>query len=73
MKARLSTLLPPEEVAALLQSSNIIQSYSPDLQESIRQAFGDGYNIMIKVLVGIAAAQLPASIVMWKRNQIVVP
>jgi hypothetical protein len=66
MNVRLSKLLPPEEVAALLQSSDIIQSYSPDLQESIRQAYGDGYNIMIKVLVGIAAGQLPASAVKWK-------
>lgn len=72
LNSRLSQLLSPEEVALLLQCSDVVQSFSPGLQEFIREAFGDGYNIMIKVLAGISAAQLPAAILMWKRNQIVV-
>jgi hypothetical protein len=66
----LSGFLKPEEVGTILQTSSIANTFPPDVQDHIRQIFGQGYNLQMKILVGMASGQVPASFLMWQKNQI---
>ena len=72
VRSRLSAFLSQEEIGALLETSAMLSSFPLDVQQRIRSVFGHGYNIQMRILIGLAAAQLPASLVMWQRKQIVV-
>lgn len=72
VSSRLSAFLPEDQVVALLQTSAVVNSLSPEHQERVRAIFGRGYNIQMRILIGLAAAQLPSSALMWQKKQIVV-
>lgn len=70
--SRLSYFLSPSEVNTILQTSAAISKFYPEQQDMIRSVFAEGYNLQMRILIGFAAAQLPASLVMWQKKQIVV-
>jgi len=70
---KLLDILPPDQVHSLLESTNVLETFSEATQMTIRSTFGDGYNLVMKILVGFAVAQLPATLLMWKREPIVIP
>ncbi|KAI5917481.1 MFS multidrug transporter-like protein [Camillea tinctor] len=61
-----------DRVEELLQSPVTIGSFPPDIQEVIRVTFSEGYRLQIKILSGLAAGQLPASFLMWQKDQITI-
>ena len=72
VSSKLLAFLPEDQVVALLQTSAVVNSLPPELQESVRAIFGKAYNIQMRILIGLAAAQLPSSALMWQKKQIVV-
>ena len=72
VRSRLSMFLSAGQVGALLQTSVVVNTFSSEQQEKIRAIFGQGYNIQMRILIGLAAAQLPSSLLMWQKKQIVV-
>ena len=72
VRSRLSVFLSAEQVGALLQTSTVMNTFTSEQQEKIRAIFGQGYNIQMRILIGLAAAQLPSSLLMWQKKQIVV-
>lgn len=70
--SRLAQFLSPSEVGTLLQTSAALSNFHPEQQNMIRSVFAEGYNLQMRILIGFAAAQLPASLVMWQKKQIVV-
>ena len=72
VRSRLSGFLSRKEIELLLETSASVSSLPMEVQHSIRSVFGHGYNIQMRILIGLAAAQLPASAVMWQKKQIVV-
>lgn len=72
VRSHLGHFLSPDQVRTLLQSNAAILALSPDQQEMTRVVFGRGYNLQMKILIGLAAAQLPGSLVMWQKKQILV-
>ena len=72
VRSRLLGFLSSDQVGALLATSASVSSFPLEVQEKIRNVFGQGYNIDMKILIGLAAAQLPASLVMWQKKPIMV-
>jgi len=72
VSSRLSEVLLPDQIAALLQSSSILKGFTPAVQESVKVVFAKGYNLQMKILAGIAAGQLPAALFMWQKKNITV-
>ena len=72
VSSNLSEFLTPQQVQSLLDTSSALAGFPPDIQAKIQSAFADGYNTQLKVLAGLAAAQLPSSLIMWQKKQIVV-
>jgi small neutral amino acid transporter SnatA (MarC family) len=71
-KPRISALLPAEQTAAVFQSATAIAALPPSAQFAVRSTFAHGFNLQMIVLCAFAAAQIPASLLMWKRKQITV-
>ncbi len=70
--SRLSDFLSADQVDSLLQTSVAMDSLQPEQQVRVRTIFGQGYDVQMRILIGLAAAQLPGSLLMWQKNQIVV-
>lgn len=71
LKVKLAGILSPGELAALLQSTEVLTTFRPEMQQRVREVFVQSYDIQFKVVTGIAAAQFPAAMLMWRSgNQI---
>lgn len=68
--AGLLRFLTPEQVNTLFQTPSVLVDFSPETQDIVRRVFAQGYNTQFKILAGLAAAQLPASLIMWQKDQI---
>lgn len=71
VKSHLSEFLTPAQVDSLLQTSAALADLRPELQGLVKTVFAEGYNIQMRILCGLAAAQIPGSLIMWQRKQIV--
>jgi len=69
-KSQFLQILTPEQVEALLQTTTVISSFTPQIQESVRQILAQGYNLQMRILIGLAAAQFPATALMWQKKPI---
>ncbi len=72
VRSGLLEVLSVEQVAALLETGSAIKNLPPDVQTTVQRVFAQGYNIQLKILSGFAAAQIPSSLLMWQKKQIVV-
>lgn len=67
---KLRNILPPAQLEEILRSAAAISSISGDTLVRVRTVFAEGYNLQMKILAGLAAAQIPSSILMWQKEQI---
>lgn len=70
IKSNLAQDLSPDQVHSLLQAASSVTSLPAEIQRMTRDVFADGYNLQMKILAGLAAAQIPSSIAMWQKEQI---
>lgn len=71
VKGKLEDFLPPGPVDDLLRSPATVKTFPDDLQGDILAAFGEGYNLQLKILAAIAALQIPSALMIWRKQQIV--
>ena len=57
--------------ASLVVLGQALVSLPPDAQDSLRLVLAQGYNRQMLILCASAAAQLPAGLLMWTKDQIV--
>lgn len=72
VRSQLSDLLSGSELETLLKSPRTISLFTSDIQEIIRKTFAEGYTLQVKILAGLAAGQIPAALLMWEKEQIMV-
>ncbi|KAJ5612404.1 hypothetical protein N7510_005598 [Penicillium lagena] len=63
---RLQGILSSHELHLFLENVKSIQYLSPDLQEEVQNIFASSYSTQLKVMIGFAAAQLPAILLLVK-------
>ena len=63
-----STLLSPQQLHDLLQSTATIKKLPSYLQEGVRQIYGTGYNKEIQVLTAFGGSAVLATLLMWERK-----
>ncbi|KAJ5267627.1 hypothetical protein N7478_010435 [Penicillium angulare] len=67
----LKGILSPHTLHFVLENSNFMEGLSPTVQDAVKQVFADSYSTQLKVMIGFAAAQLPAVLLLIKsRRQI---
>ena len=72
IRNRLAGILPPDEIDALLRTTDTFVKLPPALAETVRGIFARGYNLQIQIMIGFSTAQMPVAFLMWQRKQIVV-
>lgn len=65
----LQGVLSSHELHLFLENVKYISNFSPDLQEKVKGFFADSYNTQLRVMIGFAAAQLPAVLLLIRRGQ----
>ncbi|MCJ1380726.1 hypothetical protein MMC17_003834 [Xylographa soralifera] len=68
IKSHSENILSPGDLAALLQSTDVLVTFAPDVRASLQDVFAQGYNLQYKIIAGIAAAQFPAAVLMWRKG-----
>lgn len=68
--SELVSIISSSEVKLILQDLSKISTLSSTQQLLVREVFGKAYDIFMKVVVGLAAAQLVAVGLIWKRPQL---
>jgi hypothetical protein len=72
VRSELEKFLPIEKVELLLQTTDIISKLPEAAQSQVRGGFGRWYNFQMKIMIGMAAAQLPSTLLMWTKKPIMV-
>ena len=70
IRNRLAGVLPPDQISALLQTTETLTALPPALAETVKSIFAKGYNLQLQVMIGFSAAQIPVTFLMWQRKQI---
>jgi len=72
VNSRIEQILTREQSDRLFDSAAAIATFEPQIQERIKIIFAGGYNLQFRILIAFAAAQIPSSMLMWQKKQIVV-
>jgi hypothetical protein len=72
VRSELEKFLPIEQVELLLQTTDIISKLPEAAQSQVREGFGRWYNFQMKIMIEMAAAQLPSTLLMWTKKPIMV-
>lgn len=72
IQTRFLDLLPAAMVEAILENTQTLDLVSSELQTKLIEIYSDGYNLQFMVAIGFSAAQIPVSLLMWQRKQILV-
>ncbi|KAJ5389745.1 uncharacterized protein N7496_000813 [Penicillium cataractarum] len=65
----LQGVLSSHELHLVLENVKYITNFSPELQEKVKGFFADSYSTQLRVMIGFAAAQLPAVLLLIRRGQ----
>ena len=68
VKNGLSSVLRPDQLGAVLQSTQIIGTLEPALQAHVKSVFAEGYNMGMGALLGFAAAEFLSILLMWEKK-----
>lgn len=66
-------LLPhigPEVLSRIFRTTAAINALSEPTKALVRSGFMRGYNLQLRILIGFAGAQLPATLLMWQKDGI---
>jgi hypothetical protein len=66
---RLQGVLTSHELHLFLENVKSIESLSPRLQEAAKSVLASSFNTQLLVMIGFAAAQLPASLLLLKAGR----
>lgn len=68
VKSKLSGILDPAQLSAILQSVQVVEILPTDLQASTRSVFSKAYDLQMQIMIGFSAAQVLVALAMWERK-----
>jgi hypothetical protein len=68
IRERLLTFLPANQVHLLLDRTTAIWGLPPATQDLVRHVLADGFNLQMRILIGIAAGHMAATALMWTKT-----
>lgn len=66
LSKRLHGIMTSHELHLFLENVKSIKSLSPHLQEEVKSVLASSFNTQLLVMIGFAAAQLPATLLLLK-------
>ncbi|GFF73970.1 efflux pump antibiotic resistance protein [Aspergillus udagawae] len=70
LTSRLSSMIRPEELTALLKTTEAIRTFSPEIQIRVREIYAMAYSMQVKLSASFSVAQLLAIAMIWRRQNI---
>jgi hypothetical protein len=70
LKDTLPNVLLPQQVAMVLRTTETINSLPVGVQHIVRGMFVKTFNLQMRILIGFATAEFLFSLLMWKKDQI---
>ncbi|KAJ5218170.1 uncharacterized protein N7498_000269 [Penicillium cinerascens] len=65
----LQGILTPHQLHLFLENVKAINHLSPHLQEEVKRVFADSFTTQLRVMIGFAAASVPAALLLLKRGR----
>ncbi|CAF9915301.1 MAG: hypothetical protein HETSPECPRED_002355 [Heterodermia speciosa] len=72
LKSHLAAFLSPTQLSDVLQTTQAFASLPSDVAELTKIVFARGYNLQMRVMIGFCAAQIPITLTMWQKKQVLV-
>ncbi|KAF2438547.1 MFS multidrug transporter-like protein [Karstenula rhodostoma CBS 690.94] len=72
LRSNISRIAPPSSAALILEKTANIHLLPTELRVEVEKVFAESFGLQIKLVIGFAAAQIPATALMWTR-QVVEP
>ncbi|KAI1328455.1 drug resistance transporter [Xylariaceae sp. FL0255] len=72
VKAKLAGTLTADQLAQIFRSSATINTLQPALRDLVRQEFITSSNVQLRIVLGFAVASFLSTLLLWKRQQILV-
>lgn len=66
LTSHLSHSIGSEHLAAVLQSTEAIKGFPPDMQKLVMEKFAGGYNLQMRILAGFAGLQVLCVVSLWR-------
>ena len=70
MTTHLRNYSSQDQLRAVLRDISVISTFQEGTQDIIRGFFGDVYHLMFKGILGVAAVQVFAVALLWRRPQL---
>ncbi|KAF2736979.1 putative multidrug resistance protein fnx1 [Polyplosphaeria fusca] len=70
LSGALALMLSAEEFARVFRAIKAIQDLPESLKTAVKDMFLKGYNMQLRILVGLAAAEVPAALLMWQKEAV---
>ncbi|KAI9667987.1 MAG: hypothetical protein M1821_000807 [Bathelium mastoideum] len=67
-KSRLSDVLSPAQLSAVLQATQAISTLQPALQTMVKIVFARAFAVQFRIIIGTSAAQFLSIALMWSRK-----
>jgi hypothetical protein len=68
VKSRLASVLSPEQLSQLIQSSGSIAQFPPEQAAATRGVYNDAYNLQMRIVMGFAIVSLVVSLLAFRRH-----
>jgi hypothetical protein len=72
IQTHLSGILTLEQLHELLRSTRGFEDLPPGAIEVVKKVFAGAFNLQMRILIGTSAAQIPLSLLLWQKKQIIV-
>jgi hypothetical protein len=69
LESGLNNVLSPIELQNLLHNTATIDNLSPSQREAVVGVFAQSYTTQFRIMIGIAAAQFVAALLVWRRGR----
>lgn len=72
IRSHLSQFLSQDEITNLLQTQTAFEKVAGPSADTVQRIFAAAFNLQMRVVIGISAAQIPISLLLWKKPQIII-
>jgi hypothetical protein len=72
IRKHLLQTISPAEIFGVLEHASFLNTFPAHVRQEVVAVFSRGFNLQFSILIGFAAAQIPATLLMWQKEQILV-
>lgn len=72
VRSHLAQFLSQDEISELLRNTGTFHNAQGTSADTIQSILAAAFNLQMRVVIGISAAQIPATLLLWRKPQIII-